>query len=591
MEKINPVLKPVVLGIAAVMSSVTFAEQEPLTIYITSNAVMTVPQTDTPLTVELDPKAPQQPIPASDGASFLKNVPGFSVVRKGGTDGDPVLRGLAGSRLPVLLDGMDFHGGCSSRMDPPTAYVFPESFDVVKVFKGPQTVAYGNGNSAGVVVFEHSMKALEPGVSGDASVMLGSFGRKDAVAGVQATGDQAYLKTALTHSESDNYKDGNGTEIHSKYERESATLIGGYRIDNDTNVELDYVVSRGEAAYADRSTDGSQFDRESYGAKLVKENISPLVKNVTARIYHSYIDHVMDNYSLRADPAAGQFSVMEVDRETDGFRLSADLALGVSDALKVGVDRRADGHGSWMAMMAQKTSEATANSALASASLTKDYQSQIHGLYGEWTHRLPSNAQLVSGLRADFWDADRFNSMPAFSGNNKETLKSGFIRWEKDLTDLSAKTYVGYGLSERPMDYWEATKYNGITANSSLDTEKTHQIDAGLLWNSSKAKGSISAFYAKVDDYILTYSGSSNSDRVANEAQVMGMGSYYGSGNVQATRYGAEVDVAYQLTPFMKLTGSAAYVHADNDTHDVPLAQTPPLEVKLGLDYTQGAWT
>ena len=30
MKKINPVLKPVALGIAAVMSSVTFAEQESL---------------------------------------------------------------------------------------------------------------------------------------------------------------------------------------------------------------------------------------------------------------------------------------------------------------------------------------------------------------------------------------------------------------------------------------------------------------------------------------------------------------------------------------------------------------------------------
>ena len=124
--------------------------------------------------------------------------------------------------------------------------------------------------------------------------------------------------------------------------------------------------------------------------------------------------------------------------------------------------------------------------------------------------------------------------------NKEETLKSGFIRWEKDLTDLSAKTYVGYGLSERPMDYWEATKYNGITAASSLETEKTHQIDAGILWNSGKVKGSISAFYAKVDDYILTFSGLANTSRFDTTTS--------NSGNVQATRYGAEADVAYQLT-------------------------------------------
>jgi len=45
-----------------------------------------------PLTVVTDPKAPRQPLPAHDGADYLKTIPGFSVIRKGGTDGDPVFR-------------------------------------------------------------------------------------------------------------------------------------------------------------------------------------------------------------------------------------------------------------------------------------------------------------------------------------------------------------------------------------------------------------------------------------------------------------------------------------------------------------------
>ncbi|HKJ90377.1 MAG TPA: hypothetical protein VJ960_04550, partial [Oceanipulchritudo sp.] len=49
-----------------------------------------------PLSVVLDPKAPAQPIPAQDGAEILRAIPGFTVIRKGGTDGDPVLRGMAG---------------------------------------------------------------------------------------------------------------------------------------------------------------------------------------------------------------------------------------------------------------------------------------------------------------------------------------------------------------------------------------------------------------------------------------------------------------------------------------------------------------
>ena len=59
------------------------------------SVVITAPAATSPLQVTVDPKAPQQPIPANDGASFLKNIPGFSLIRKGGTDGDPVFRGLS----------------------------------------------------------------------------------------------------------------------------------------------------------------------------------------------------------------------------------------------------------------------------------------------------------------------------------------------------------------------------------------------------------------------------------------------------------------------------------------------------------------
>ena len=39
------------------------------------------------LTVETDPKQPRQPVPASDGTDYLKTIPGFAVLRNGGTNG------------------------------------------------------------------------------------------------------------------------------------------------------------------------------------------------------------------------------------------------------------------------------------------------------------------------------------------------------------------------------------------------------------------------------------------------------------------------------------------------------------------------
>src|SRR5690606_21142026 len=104
--------------------------------------VVVAPLTSEVLTVVTDPKAPRQPVPAHDGADLLKSIPGFAVIRKGGTDGDPLFRGMAASRLSILLDGETILGGCGNRMDPPTAYMFPEEYDSVTVLKGPQSVKH-----------------------------------------------------------------------------------------------------------------------------------------------------------------------------------------------------------------------------------------------------------------------------------------------------------------------------------------------------------------------------------------------------------------------------------------------------------------
>ena len=237
-----------------------------------SEVVVTAPQMSDPLVVVNDPKAPQVPVPANDGASFLKNIPGFNVIRKAGTDGDPVLRGLAGSRLNVLLDGAEFHGGCGMRMDPPTAYVFPEMFDKVTVIKGPQTVRYGNGNLAGVVLFDREAKPFtESGLRGVVSAMAGSWGRLDGIGDVTWGTPDYYVRGNATYSDSDDYKDGDGSKVHSAFNRKSVNVMGGWTPDQNTRLELSAVRSEAEAAYADRTMDGVVFDRDGWGVALREE--------------------------------------------------------------------------------------------------------------------------------------------------------------------------------------------------------------------------------------------------------------------------------------------------------------------------------
>lgn len=537
--------------------------------------VVTASLVSQPLTVVTDPKKPQQPVPANDGASYLKNIAGFVVTRKGGTDGDPVLRGLAGSRLNILLDGMDFHGGCGGRMDPPTAYVFPETYDQVTVIKGPQTVAYGNGNSAGVVLFDRNHNAVEPGNRASGSLMAGGWGRFDVMANGKIVTDKASFDATLTHAESGDYADGAGTKVHSAYERQSASVQAGYRPDANTYAGVDYTVSKAEAAYADRPMDGTKFDRDSVGLTLERRNVSALLGKVSARVYHTYIDHVMDNYSLRTKTAI-TYAVNNPDRDTNGARISADFTLGERTSLKLGGDWRDDEH---TLRSVTDAAQAVAD-AYASLARAKDYASTTTGLFGELTHRWANDRRVIAGLRHDNWEATRYNG-GVFVASSERNLAAGFARYEQDLAGQPATAYIGLGHNERPMDYWEAVNKIGLSATSNLNPEKTTQLDAGLLWKTETIKGSVSAYYAKVNDYILTrlnaVAGCTNANGCAQ--------------NVDATRYGAEADLAWKLNPSLTLRGTLAYVHADNDSMNVPLAQTPPLEAKLGLDYKAGAWS
>jgi iron complex outermembrane receptor protein len=337
----------VIIAFTGVFSGVAFSEEAKGS-YELEPIIITAPEMHSPLEVSFNPKAPQQPLPAQDGASFLKSVPGMSVIRKGGTDGDPVFRGMAGSRLGILLDGECILGGCGGRMDPPTAYVYPETYDRVTLIKGPQTILYGPSNSAGVVLFERENKRFEqPGWKLNTSPMGGSFGRHDEVFDISAGIPSFYFRSSASNSHTNDYTDGDGNKVHSNYDRWSLSATTGWTPNNDTRIELSTIRSDGKASYADRAMDGSKFARENYGLKLEKSNIAPWFEKIEAQSYFNYIDHVMDNYTLREFKPAGtgnEPSVNNPDRKTMGGRIATTFIPASTIKLDFGGDIQSNRH-------------------------------------------------------------------------------------------------------------------------------------------------------------------------------------------------------------------------------------------------------
>ncbi|WP_158020724.1 TonB-dependent copper receptor [Chromobacterium sphagni] len=519
--------------------------------------VVTAVQSDQVLTVATDPRAPRQPVPAGDGADLLKTIPGFSVVRKGGSSGDPLLRGLGGSRLNILANGGFVYGGCPGRMDPPTAYLFPDAYDKVVVVKGPQSVKYGGALISGAVSFERKVKPFdESGLRFDGSLLAGSAQRQDVYTDLTVGGKQGYLRLIDSHNQAGDYRDGDGQKVHSAYQRDSQSLIAGLTPGRDTTIELSGDFGRGRAAYADRMMDGSQFDRSAWGVKAEQRNIAPWLDALRVAANRSYADHVMDNYSLRQLAPDKAQRASNPDRNTDAAKLEADLALYGID-FTIGADWQRDRHTSRVG-----------GTNYASLPRIADQHLQRAGLY------LEGSLPLYGGKLTAGWRHDRVRAYYDASPGRGEQLQdyrlySGFARYERQQGNWTP--YLGLGIAQRAPDYWERSYVAGKRAV--LQPERNAQLDFGALYRGDSVKGSVSAYLSRIDDFLLVDDDASQTTR-----------------NIQAYRYGLEGDLSWQFAPDWQLAGSAAYSWGANTTDDRPLAQTPPLSATMSLAWDNQTW-
>ncbi|WP_114238249.1 TonB-dependent copper receptor [Dyella sp. C9] len=558
--------------------------------------VVTATMQDSPLTVVTDPKQPRQPVPASDGADFLKSIPGFSTIRKGGSNGDPLLRGMSGSRLNILIDGGQIAGGCPSRMDPPTAYIAPQLYDRVTIIKGPETVLYGPGNSAGVVLFDREFnRYTEPTVGGDASLLFGSAGRNDQNLDLRAGDSTGYIGLSANHTHSQDYKDGDGNRVHSQYDRWNADATVGWTPNDDTRLELTAGKGNGDAAYAFSGMDGAQFLRESAALKWTQQHLTRHWDELEVQAYTNYADHVMDNYTLRQpDPDSMMPMAMAADvaRRTSGGRVvgtwrwddAVELQAGVDGSVSVHTSRSGGPPGSMMGYYKDQPRE-------------RDARMQDIGVFAEARWTFDPGQRIVAGARVDRAQTRGYALDVPDSGmggmgsmsmatrqvaaDRSDTLPAGFARYEHDLSGMPATLYAGIGHVERFPDYWELFGQHvqgTLDSFNALRPERTTQLDTGMQYHQDRLKAWVSAYVGVVDDFILMH----------YPANSMGVG--YAS-NVNARIAGGEAGASYAITDHWKTDVTLAYAWGQNRTEGRPLPQMPPFEARLGLSYEASHWS
>jgi len=319
------------------------------------------------------------------------------------------------------------------------------------------------------------------------------------------------------------------------------------------------------------------------------------------------VDHLMDNYSLRAaPPPAAQRRNHTTGRGTS-FALGARFPVGDAE-LAVGVDGRFATHDAVIT---------NPNNAAFRVDNFVDVERDLVGLYAEW-QRATDRGEWELGIRYNTVSAAAgevsANGMMGMMAAGAGELADRFNAADRDLDFGNVDAVVGYrrslssdlvltaelGSRTRAPSYQELYLWLPLQAtggladgrtyigNLDLDAERSNEINVGMDWSAGALSVAPRVYYRRVDDYIQ---GVPATDMTADMlASMMSGEPALQFDNVDADLYGFDMAWRYTITQNLAIDGVASVVRGERRDADDYLYRLAPDNASVGLDYRRGRY-
>ena len=579
--------------------------------------------------IEVHGHAQNKHLSLGTSESLLSNL-GVDFSAAGGASNLPILNGLMGDRVKVLVDGADVTAACANQMNPPLSYVSANQVTAYSVVAGVSPVSAGGDNIAGVI----NVSSISPQYSessdlawhsGYISAKYSSVdnGRKLGV-GSRLASDTLSLNYQGSFSDADSYKDGNGDVVlDTLYRAKNHSLTAAMRDDKQqyviklTHQKIPY------QGFANQYMD--MTDNTSYGA-IAQYKRSFENSEFEGQVNWHSVKHEMGFFSKEK---TGMMP-MKTDAKDISMQLKWRLTLDKNSSLLLGQEYYNYRIDDWWpaiegsTMMGPNDYININNGKRERIALFAEYESQI-------TKKLWLNTGIrVERVNTQVDEVQAYNngmnmmdmgSMSAMTTANNAVAANDFNNADRDKTDtivdvnilanyqitLYDELQIGLARKNRAPNLYERYSWgvsnmattmigwygdaNGYIGNTELDVETAHTISATYSKTAKDDNWRVSAnvWYTDVSDFIDANSVRSfNSYGLANTSRNILQFS-----NVDATLYGAKLDISkslYQSKPFGEwvLTANVTSTRGKRDDTNQPLYQIKPLHTALSLSQQIG---
>lgn len=272
--------------------------------------------------------------PSRDVGEFLRSIPNVSGIRKGGANLDPVVRGYKFSQLNVLLNnGVRIENGCPNRMDPVNARIETEDIGNVEVIKGPFLLKYGP-SFGGVINLVSEMPGSYDDFEIHGNALYGiesNWGGEKFHGSIYGGTKNISFMISGGYRDYGNYKSGNSgngeTEVKSSFTKYNYLAKLRYFIKPEHSIMISYDGIHGrDVFYPSLPMDEASDDTHILSLDYQSRNLSPVLKLLIAKVYHSNVHHIMDN-SYRPS-AANMLMIADVKAKNTGARTEATFQKG-----------------------------------------------------------------------------------------------------------------------------------------------------------------------------------------------------------------------------------------------------------------------
>lgn len=546
-------------------------------------------------------------------AESLEAVEGVNTSRTGAWGSKLTVRGLGGERLAFMVDGARVNRACTFGMDQGLATVDPSAVERVEVLAGPGSTLYGSGNVGGVVnvvtrnpalSMPHGQVGGEIRAGASSAIPGGTMG-----AGVWTRSGRFDIALQADVQRYGDYRTPAARVDGSSYRSGTLDLKAGFELAPAQRLAFQYM-EYGARDIGWPSMSGGSIPMESrrtFALDWGWQRGRGMVDAVSVRAYVQRLDHHMLMNMVMPMSGMGGMSGQEgmpgshdmggggsmggmqmTMRSTTDAR-SYSTTSGARAQLRLRPDSRThiDAGVEVVEWGAEGTRWVTTSSGGMEENLRTwhtwpDVSILDLGVFAQGERAFSERLTISGGLRGDRISKSAQGWNPASdivaTGNigARLSLGSGF--------GLRSSAGLGYRVPDPTELFGTVARPDGYVyrGNPELSTETGRTVEAGLTWDGAvhgigvhEASMGITVFRNDLDDLIMPalVSDASMGDMPVRE--------YVNVARARLT--GATASLLADLSPAIRLRGSATYTRGRDITGSAPLAAVPPVNGLLAL--------